>query len=245
MPAPMQTIEILSIYFDKHENRLNLPSRMAQCTPDTKKAVLKIRDELRLKGIDLFLSDMFRSHDMQLQAHIENAKKHVFSPLPGGSMHEAGRAFDLDLSALLKNHVLSLADFWEIAAANGLFPIVANPNPGLKEAWHFDCRGSHGRVRQYYLEGKGGNNMKPYVAMAASAILAIGVQVDHFNNQKAAAIQSALIRLGHEVGPLDGVSGKKTRDAIAAAGIADTDEAAILLKLEERLRQTFPGEFEN
>lgn len=246
MPAaPMQPIEILSIYFDKQKNRLNLPKRMAQCTPDTKNAVLKIRDELKSRGIDLFLSDMFRSHDMQLQAHFENAKKGVFSPLPGGSMHEAGRAFDLDLGTLLKAEVLSLADFWEIAAAAGLSPIVGKPNPKLKEAWHFDCRGSHGKVRQYYREGKGGGNMEPYTAMSASAILAIGVQVDRFNNQKAAAIQSALIRLGHEPGPFDGSIGKKTRDALAAAGVAENDEDMMLLKLEEQLKQTFPGEFQD
>jgi len=243
MPSPLLPIEIPSIYFDKHNNRKNLPARMAQCTPDTKKGVFSIQAALAAKGIDLFLSDMFRSHDMQLQAHIENAKKGVFSPLPGGSMHEAGRAFDLDLEALLKNDVLSLADFWEIAEANGFFPIIDEPNKSKKEAWHFDCRGSHGIVREYYLDGKGGSNMKPYTAMAASAILSIGVQVDRFQNQNAAKIQSALIRLGHELGPLDGSIGTKTRNALAAAGIADTGENQILAGLEEKLKQAFPDEF--
>ena len=86
--------------------------------------------------------------------------------------------------------------------------------------------------------------MQSYEAMAASAILAIGVQVDRFNNQKAAAIQSALIRLGHEPGPLDGAIGQKTRNALAAAGIADGTVDAMLLQLEERLIQTFPEEYE-
>ena len=243
MPSPMLPIEILSIYFDSNNKRKNLPPRMAQCTPDTKKGVFGIRDALAAKGIDLFLSDMFRSHDMQLQAHIDNAKKGVFSPLPGGSMHEAGRAFDLDLDALLKDNVLRLADFWEIARANGFFPIIAQPNPGKKESWHFDCRGSHGIVRQYYLDGKGGANMKAYEAMSASAILWIGVQVDRFQNQNAARIQSGLIRLGHVIGPFDGVIGNKTRDALAAAGITATAEAEILAALEEKLKQAFPEEF--
>jgi len=243
MTIPLLPIEILSIYFDKNKNRKNLPARMAQCTPDTRKAVLDVKDELQAKGIDLFLSDMFRSHDMQLQAHFENAKKGVFSPLPGGSMHEAGRAIDLDLDALLKNATISLADFWEIGSRHGLFPIVATPNPKLKESWHFDCRGSHNKVRQYYLDGKGGTKMKPYEAMAASGILAIGVQVDHFNNQKVALMQSALIRLDHELGALDGGFGTKTRDALAAAGISETDPDAILDQLEQQLRQKFPQEF--
>lgn len=242
MPTPLLPIEILSIYFDSNNNRKNLPPRLAQCTPDTKKGTLAIRDALAAQGIDLFLSDMFRSHDMQLQAHIENAKKGVFSPKPGGSMHEAGRAFDLDLEALLKDNVLSLADFWKIAKENGFFPIVDEPNPKKKESWHFDCRGSHGKVRQYYLDGNA-NNMKAYEAMAASAILAIGVQVDRFQNQNAARIQSGLIRLGHVIGPLDGVIGTKTRDALAAAGITATAEAEIVAALDDKLKQAFPEEF--
>jgi hypothetical protein len=196
------------------------------------------------RGVDLFLSDMFRSYDMQLQAHIENAKKGIHSPMPGGSLHEAGRAFDLDLTALLAGNILTLADFWEIAAEYGVTPIVGEPNPKLKEAWHFECRASHSLVRKYYQAGKGGNKMKPYEAMAASAILAIGVKVDRFENQTAAAIQSALIRLGHELGALDGSIGSKTKSALTAAGVPQSDEETMLRDLEDKVRQKFPDEFE-
>lgn len=243
MTTPLVPVEILSIYPEKKPDKINLPPKMAQCTPDMKKAVLGVRDELKSRGITLRLSDMFRSHDMQLQAHIENAKKGVFSPLPGGSLHEAGRALDLDLDMLLKGGVIKLRDFWEIGGRHGLVPIVGSPDPGLKESWHFECRGSHELVRQYYLAGKGGTKMKPYQAMAASSILAIDVQVDRFQNQKAAAIQSALIRLGHELGAIDGGIGTKTNNALAAAGVTETDANAILGKLEEQLRAKFPGEF--
>jgi hypothetical protein len=239
----MIPVEIPSIYFDKQKQRVNLFPRMAQCTPDTKAAVMNIKAELGARGVNLFLSDMFRSHGMQLQAHIENAKKGVFSPLPGGSMHEAGRAIDLDLDALLKGGVVSLSDFWEIAKKHGFFPIVSHPDSSLKESWHFDCRGSHDKVRQYYVEGKGGSKMKPYQAMAASGILSIGVQVDRFNNQKGAAIQSALIRLGHELGAIDGGIGNNTKQALEAAGVPFGSEDAMLSALENQLRQKFPGEF--
>lgn len=243
MPIPLTPVEIESIYFDKHNQRVNLFPRMAQCTPDTKAALMKIKVELEARGLKLFLSDMFRSHGMQLQAHIDNAKKGVFSPLPGGSMHEAGRAIDLDLDALLMGGILTLKDFWDIARPHGFFPIVGQPDPSLKEAWHFDCRGSHDKVRQYYLDGKGGSKMKPYEAMAASGILSIGVQVDRFNNQKAALIQSALIRLGHELGAIDGGIGSKTKLALEAAGIPFGTEDAMLTALEDQLRQRFPAEF--
>jgi hypothetical protein len=244
MTAPLVDINIPSIYFDDNHNRKNLPARMAKCTPDMRRAALNLRMDLAGRSIELFLSDMFRSFDMQLQAHIENAKKGVFSPRPGGSLHEAGRAFDLDLDALLADDVLKLADFWEIAAARGIVPIIGAPNPSTKESWHFECRGSHALVRQYYLAGKGDQKMKPYEAMAASAILAIGVKVERFQNQKAAAIQSALIRLGHQLGPLDGSIGQKTRDALTAAGIQQADEQTMLNGLEEQLKERFPEEFE-
>jgi D-alanyl-D-alanine carboxypeptidase len=244
MPTPIVPVDILSTYFDKQKQRLKLPERLAHSTPDTRKAVLAIKAELETAGVNLFLSDMFRSHDMQLQAHIENAKKGVFSPLPGGSMHEAGRAMDLDLDALLLGGKLTLADFWKIAGSHGFFPIVSKPDSGLKEAWHFDCRGSHGKVRQYYLDGKGNAKMKPYTAMAASGILAIGVQVDQFQDQKAAAIQSALIRLDHDPGAIDGSIGNKTRKALADAGIPPGDDDATLSALEDQLKQRLPDEFE-
>ncbi len=243
MPTPLVPVEILSTYFDKNKQRVNLFPRLAQCTPDTKTAVMDVKAELDAMGIQLFLSDMFRSHDMQLQAHVENAKKGVFSPLPGGSMHEAGRAIDLDLDALLAGGVLTLKGFWEIADRHGFFPIVGQPNPGLKEAWHFDHRGSHNNVRQYYVDGKGGSEMKPYQAMAASAILAIGVNVDRFQNQKGAAIQGALIRLGHELGALDGDIGNNTRKALDEAGVPFDTEDAMLSALETQLHQRFPEEF--
>jgi hypothetical protein len=244
MTTPLFKINIPSIYFDSNQQRKNLPERMAQCTPDTRRAVLSLRMVLDGRGVKLFLSDMFRSHDMQLQAHIENAKKGIHSPLPGGSLHEAGRAFDLDLTALLADNILTLADFWEIAREHGVVPIIAEPKPNKKESWHFECRGSHSLVRQYYSDGKGGTEMKPYQAMAASAILAIGVQVDRFQNQTAAAIQSALIRLGHELGALDGSIGQKTKNALAAAGVAESDQQTMLNSLEEQLKQKFPDEFE-
>lgn len=246
MTTPLLNIEIASIYFTKTppKTRINLPPPLNQCTPDMREAIKGVEAELETKGVRLFLSDLFRSHDMQLQSHIENQKKNIVSPLPGGSMHEAGRAFDLDLDTLLANNKITLKEFWVVAKSHGLFPIISEPKPGVSEAWHFDCRGSHNKVRQYYLDGKG-NNMNKYTAMAVSAILAIGVHVDRFgNSQKAAAIQCALIRLGHELGNIDGSIGNKTKGALEAAGVQFADENTMLKELETQLQRDFPGEFE-
>src|SRR5215203_3414248 len=98
---PLVTIDVESIY-KSHGQRVSLPPRMAHCTPDMKAAIQKVGEELEARGGKLFLSDLFRSYDMQLQSHLDfvNGRKSAFSPHPGGSMHEAGRALDLDLEAL-------------------------------------------------------------------------------------------------------------------------------------------------
>lgn len=48
-------------------------------------------------GGHIIVSDMFRSHDMQRIAH---QKKPRLALAPGRSLHEAGLAFDFDVSAL-------------------------------------------------------------------------------------------------------------------------------------------------
>ena len=154
-------------------------------------------------------------------------------------MHEAGRAFDYDLSA----DNMTLTEFWVIAKQYGLTPIISAPKDGVSESWHFDCRGSHDLIYQHYKNGKG-TNFKPYAAMAASAILSIGVKVDKFGSrQTEAAIQSALIRLGFDVGDMDGQIGRKTMAGLDWYGVPITGASMMLGELEDKLRAKFPGEF--
>jgi hypothetical protein len=241
MKTPLPNINIESIYF-KDEKRLPLPKRMAQCTPDTQQALIAIGKAVEKKGGHLYLSDLFRSYEMQLQSHLDwkSGRKKAFSPPPGGSMHEAGRAFDLDLD----NLKIKLADFWEIAEKFGVFPIIDKPKAGVSESWHFDCRGSHQKVYQYYAAKKG-TNMKPYTAMSASGILSIDVNVDAFGKKQSdAAIQAGLIRLGFELGNIDGDIGQKTRTALDKAKIAWTTVDEVLLNVENQLKEMYPKEFE-
>jgi hypothetical protein len=243
MKTPLIPIDIVSIYKNTLGDRLPLPKRMAQCTPDTYTAIFSIAADLAKKGGKLILSDLFRSYDMQTQANLDyvSGKKKAYSPPPGGSFHEAGRAFDLDLSAI----GITLAEFWAIAAPYHVVPIIAQPKSNASEAWHFDCRGSHQIVYDYYAAGKG-TNMKPYTAAAASAILSLGIHVDAFGaNQVQAAIQSSLIRLGKTIGSIDGQIGKNTHKALDEAGIAfdAANPAAMLLEAEHLVQQKFPEEY--
>lgn len=243
MKSPLIPINIVSIYKNKLGDLLPLPTRMALCTPDTHTAIFNIAIELAKKGGRLILSDLFRSYDMQAQSHQDYiaGRKKAFSPAPGGSFHEAGRAFDLDLSAIK----IPLAEFWAIAAKYGVNPIVAQPKANQSEAWHFDCRGSHQIVYQYYADKKG-TNFKPYTAAAASGILSIGVEVDAFGaNQKQAAIQSCIIRLGKNIGNIDGLIGKNTHKGLDELGVVfDLDNIdGMLIQVENMVQQKFPTEF--
>ncbi|MBM3393885.1 MAG: hypothetical protein FJY37_04475 [Betaproteobacteria bacterium] len=241
MSAPIVPITIRSIYKNRNGENVNLPSRNGQGTPDMRAALRRIDRDVKAAGGLFQLSDLYRTYEMQLQAHMDyvSRKKSAYSPPPGGSMHESGRAFDVDITSLK----MTLEAFWKIAAKHGVVPIIDRPSTSIKECWHFECRGSHDLVRQYYLAGKG-KNMKASEAIAASAIVCTGVQVNRFKNQTGAMTQSALIRLGQDIGDLDGAVGKRSKAAIGALGITATDPAAILSALEGLLAAKFPAEWD-
>lgn len=239
MFTPLIPIVIDSIY-----NGKPLPKRMAVCTPDMYAAIFATKNDLKGTPNDLVLSDLFRSYDMQFQAHLDytSGKKKAFSPPPGGSMHEAGRAFDLDLDRIKK---LTLPKFWPVAKKRGLSPIIKTPNPGLSEAWHFDCRGSHDLVYKYYAAKKGDNFESAYTAMAASAIVSIGQKVDALGDDpRPAYVQSGLIRLGQDVGDMDGSLGPKSREGLKKLNIdSSLDLDGLADAIGRKLQAKFPHEF--
>lgn len=240
MTAPLVRPIVMSIY-EVNKQRVLMPERMARSTPDMKKAMYGIRTDVEAAGGKFALSDLFRSYDMQLQAHLDHksGKKEAYSPPPGGSMHESGRAFDVDLKGLK----MSLADFWQIAEKWGVVPIIAKPNSKASEAWHFECRGSHQLVYDYYKVRKGGN-FEPAAAMAASAIVGAGLKHDRFKGKEDAAyIQSGLIRLGQEIGNIDGVLGPKSNGALNSIGITSAIRTEQMQGIDMLLQQKFPDEF--
>ena len=246
MPSPLVKPLITSTY-PADGPRVQMPERMAKVTPDLKRALYGIRDELQAQGGKLELSDLFRTYDMQFQAHLDYAsgKKAAFSPPPGSSMHESGRAFDVDLSRIK----VSLAAFWEIAKRWGVVPIIDEPKTSISECWHFECRGSHQLVRDHYQAGKG-TNFKPAAALAVSAILGSGVPHDRFKGkQDAAYLQSGLIRLGHDIGNIDGDIGPRTLGVLSSLGIVSASASASASRAEQvagldaLLQKKFPEEF--
>lgn len=223
-------IAIESIYPINSTKKGLLPERLAQCTPDTRKAVYAIQKEVLVAGGKLRLSDMFRSYEVQLAAH---RNKPTLSPAPGGSNHEAGRAFDIDLDVL----GIPLKQFWTIAAKYGVSPIISTPNPRLKEAWHFECLGSHRLLR---------NLGAKYPAI--SGILDLGFKVDRFSGSKAhvAWLQCALHRLRQNPGPVDGVYGPKTRRAtdLALSRVFDYPYYIPFNELDLLVQAKYPEEYD-
>lgn len=241
MSAPLVSVQVMSIY-TRAGDRVLLPARMAFATPDMQMALQRIGADVRDHGGAFFLSDLYRSYDMQLQAHMDyvTGKKKAFSPAPGASMHEAGRAFDVDLDSLR----MDLSAFWKIVERHLVVPIIDTPTSGKSESWHFECRGSHQRVYDYYKAGKGKNFSSPAAAMAASAIVATGVKVDKFGTHlQAAQIQSALIRLGSDIGNLDGDIGPRTLDALEKLHLHDVPADQQLAAVELLLQKQFAAEY--
>jgi len=240
MKTPLHKIEIASIY-KKNKHKVLLPKRMAYATPDTKYSILGIAKDIKKLGGKLILSDLFRSYDMQYQANLDyvTGKKKAYSPPPGGSLHEAGRAFDISL----KDIKMELSQFWDIANKWGVSPIISRPNKSTSEAWHFECRGSHQVVYDYY-KNQNATNLTPYKAMAISSILAIGVKVKKFKkNQKEAYIQSMLIRLGFNIGNIDGIIGIKTKEVISEGNFSNKNLKKLILELESHLETKYTKEF--
>lgn len=241
MKTPLLDIQIVSIYKVNNQHVL-LPKRMAKCTPDVYRAIKAIAADVAAKKGVLILSDLFRSYDMQFQAHLDytSKKKKAYSPPPGGSMHEAGRAMDIDVNSIK----MELSEFWKIAKKHGVVPIISQPDKKQSECWHFDIRGSHQLVYDYYKQLQK-QNMPPYTAMAVSSILSIGVKVDRFaGKENEAFIQSALIRLGFNPGPIDGNLGAKSKAALKEAGIKTIVVSEIREQLEDKLQAKFSEEYE-
>jgi len=226
-------IEVPSIYQNGP-----LPRGLARSAPDTKVAILSLVQAVQVRGQRLRLSDLFRSRELQMRSHLDwiTGRKRAFSPAPGGSMHEAGRAMDIDLGAI----GMPLVAFWKLAAEQGFVPVIETPDSGLPEAWHFDHRGSHHKVYDYVKAGKAGPRQSPYRQMAMSAILDAGIAVDGLEDQGVGLLQSSLIRLGGDPGPIDGLMGTRTRIALAAFG---TDEVSARNSVEAHVRIKWPQEF--
>jgi hypothetical protein len=210
-----------------------MPTALARSVKPMIEALNKLNVKVKDAGGTLRMSDCFRSFEQQRQAHFDyiNGKKKAFSPNAFGGLHEAGRAIDFNVYELAQQGV-SLKTFWELANPLGFKEIIAEPSLKLSECWHFDFRGSHQQVYDYYVElnKKTGGKNHPYQMMSISAILDVYTEQEAakyckdellgdkkrtiLRNFYQSKIQSILIRMNKPIGELDGLIGEMTKEEL-------------------------------
>lgn len=175
---PLVDIKVASIYGGP------LPARLAKLSSDAYVALATVVEEFTNLHACFRLSDAYRSTIEQTKAHDDwkTGKKKAYSPPAGGSMHEAGRAIDIDLASLISN--LSVPNGYalldentvrDVLVKHGWTPIADIGDPhkvDVKESWHYEYRGSFQEVYdKVYAQTK--IHSAAYKAMAVAAIAAI------------------------------------------------------------------------
>lgn len=244
MGTKLVPVEIKSSY----PNVEFLPMPMAQMTPDAAASLAVVVAELEALGCLVRVSDMFRTRAQQVKAHNDWAtgKKKAYSPPAGGSMHEAGRAIDLDLAPLINKQyaqghtVLAEDDMRAIFTKHGWTWISRSGKQDqidVLEEWHADYRGPFDAVYQKTMTATG-NHGSAYHAMAAAGIADLEIYQTPSEGSDAAkhaamnvAAQPALIRLGYLTaaqakggdGPLTqhGVRTFQSEHGLTQSGVAD------------------------
>jgi len=215
-----------------------LPERFSLLYQPAALALDKAMQEISSEGGQLFISDMFRSAEDQAKAHADYlmGRKSAYSPPSCGSMHESGRAIDIDVG----NTVIGLKKTKEILLKHGWIGIA---NKG-KECWHHDWRGEDGQ--RAYDEAPTG--MKKYAAMARYCKEVIGntaslPEAEEYEN-KIVKLQKALNKLEEAGLAEDGIYGPKSRAAVIKFqkkhGLVPDGMAGPITwaKIEELLRDT-------
>lgn len=202
-----------------------LPKRLALLAEDAAAALSRAQLSFETKNALFRLTDAYRDPNEQARAHNDwrTGKKKAYSPPAGYSMHEAGRAIDVDLAVLI--HLASVPKGYTMMPENevrdllqnhGWVPIANQGNPhkvDVKESWHFEFRG---QFRKTYNEelSRTKDHSKAYRAMAKAAIADVrsGATVlilkRGSKGQEVRLLQEAL----HV--PIDGVFGEKTEAAV-------------------------------
>ncbi len=195
--------EIPSIYMLRGE-RVMLPRRMAYATPDTKEAIIALNQAVHSEQGEFYLSDGFRSDEVQLRAHLDwkSGAKKAYSPPPGSSWHEAARAIDYEVKIMCKTINGGFLKFYDIASSIGWHFIIPTVDPNLSEAWHIEFRSDR------FQELK---NTIGYKQAVQAAIRDIGFHPDEDETDDVVEmIQEMLLALDYSVGLIDGIIGKRT-----------------------------------
>jgi hypothetical protein len=210
--------------------------------PEMAEALLALHHAVEATGGDLRITECHRDIAVQKAARAKydawakagkpkpgtpafNAAtmKAAYVAAPGRSGHNAGRSIDVHLGELKFNAPADrqLDILWECAIPLGWSAIIKAPDEAASEAWHFD----------YWGELKGVLSRLGYeqAALCGAILVGHGDLVTY-----AAVLQALLSRAGYNVGPIDGLAGTKTNQALAAAlGVDIARVPSILAQQDE------------
>lgn len=213
------------------------------CTADTAVALLALHEAVQAAGGDFRVTELHRDVGVQQTARAKydrwvragkpkpgtsgfdaSTMKAAYVATPGRSMHNAGRAIDVNLAALKFPGVApdkQLDKLWELARACGWSPVIRTADERASEAWHFDCwgdlRGIHARLG--------------YEQAAFAGALFVGHAGT--GTSWASVTQALLQRAGRDIGRIDGAFGPKSHAALASAlGITNAAAQAVIARAD-------------
>lgn len=181
-------------------------------------------------GGHLHFNSVTRDYAEQKKLHaLYEAGKGAPANVPGKSHHNGGGAFDLRVWGLkfpgLPDNK-QLDKLWEICKPLGWRPIIASPEEGASESWHFDFWGQWDAVRR----------IVGYEQACLATALDAGFAGDYQSDAR--LLQAHIVRCGYAIGDLDGSIGKRSIAACKALNVpADPAVAVPLL----RQRPSLPG----
>lgn len=182
-----------------------LPQGMAKLVKEAAEALKKVYEQIVKEGGYLFISDMFRSAAMQQKAHEDwkMGRKSSYSPPACSSVHESGRAIDIDVYDTKIGH----KRVREILKANGWTNIVETLTG--PECWHYEFRGQKWEnYRKEYGYKAMAHQMKEEIGNFAGTKLAQKYEKD------IKWVQESLNKLMGTKLIVDGDYGEKTKQAI-------------------------------
>lgn len=178
------------------------PARMARLHPDAAAAFLEAEKGL---GVRLRVSDMFRTAEQSLQAR---AQKAGVQP-PGWSLHNYGIAIDIATDDMLKATKLTKPDLDDRMEQYGWFCHRKDGKRGMED-WHYNYLGKGEAAAPFLKASAASTNTS---AAGDAKILSL------YADQLALTpveVQECLAHLKLYNGELDGVIGKRSKEAIMA-----------------------------
>jgi D-alanyl-D-alanine dipeptidase len=138
-PAGLRPIQgLLSVYQNLHQQKIPFPATEAYLHKEAIQALCEANVQILDAGGRLFLSSVWRRPEDQFKSWLDwkLGRKVTYSPPPGESMHECGRAIDIDTRpSQLKIEHSAVRD---ILIRNLWFPVAPLGMPGDNHYEHRD-----------------------------------------------------------------------------------------------------------